>query len=578
MSKPWGKRKTATPSNDASRTDDSVPTLEPLATAADIGGQGAQSSSSRGSKAWNSKRAKLTTAHTATPAVEPPAPAEPSHLRGVLKSHFLGNKMSGKDAATVAAAALHDGAHGTEDWAKAAQSLKNAARDLLKVCLRGCEVPTLYFAPVRLKDPSTGLPVTQQLPFILPHEALAAIIAKASAEEKARWLHHETRQQDIQKFCDQYGRDPACTYGLGLHGDGVPFAAKMRDSIEQFSWSFASDCTSPRTLSCVAPKSCCDGRNTYEDILGIFKRSLDVMSTGCYQAARLDGSAWARPQDSQRAKLVGPLGCSGCLVELRGDWQWYSSVFAFPSWANTSMCWCCEATQQGATSFRDTGSTAAWRSKRMTAEQFLEQQRRQGVAPSIIFSAPCVSVRYVKVDWLHCVDLGVSQTILGNALWETCSHLPGTSMSTKVAQLWLRMKAWYKQTEPSSEFQQLTETMLRQPGKGPRLRGKAGECRYLVPFVLQLTWEFAHKSRHAAVVHEVVAHLNQLYRYLDIKPFPAAGAAQECQTMCNKMVALHLEAQELGRDKHWPLKPKLHMLQELLEFDCMMHGQSPRFF
>ena len=44
------------------------------------------------------------------------------------------------------------------------------------------------------------------------------------------------------------------------------------------------------------------------------------------------------------------------------------------------------------------------------------------------------------------------------------------------------------------------------------------------------------------------------------------------------MVALHLEAQELGRDKHWLLKPKLHMLQESLEFDCMMHGQSPRLF
>ncbi len=35
---------------------------------------------------------------------------------------------------------------------------------------------------------------------------------------------------------------------LGLHGDGVPFAAKTRDSLEQLSWSLAADPAAPRIL------------------------------------------------------------------------------------------------------------------------------------------------------------------------------------------------------------------------------------------------------------------------------------------------------------------------------------------
>jgi hypothetical protein len=63
-----------------------------------------------------------------------------------------------------------------------------------------------------------------------------------------------------------------------------------------------------------------------------------------------------------------------------------------------------------------------------------------------------------------------------------------------------------------------------------------------------------------------------------MQPYPAEDAAKECQLMCDKLVALRLEAEAKGKEKHWKLKPKLHMLQELLEYDCLKTKQSPRLF
>jgi hypothetical protein len=64
--------------------------------------------------------------------------------------------------------------------------------------------------------------------------------------------------------------------------------------------------------------------------------------------------------------------------------------------------------------------------------------------------------------------------------------------------------------------------------------------------------------------------------YLDALPFPAELAAAECQLFCDKYLALNLEAEARGRPKHWKMKPKFHLIQELLQYDCLRTQQSPR--
>ena len=42
----------------------------------------------------------------------------------------------------------------------------------------------------------------------------------------------------------------------------------------------------------------------------------------------------------------------------------------------------------------------------------------QGIQACCIFDLPGVTLEMVCIDVLHCLDLGVSQDILGNILWE----------------------------------------------------------------------------------------------------------------------------------------------------------------
>ena len=247
-----------------------------------------------------------------------------------MKDKFISNKWSAKEAVSVAAMAQAAGAQGGEQFAKV-DHLKNAARDLLRSCLKGCTVPELHYFKCRVKN-KDGAVVVVDLPCLPPHEVLPLILEKSTPKQRRAWRNHPTRSADVQRFCTEFGAPVDNTYPLGLHGDGVPFKAKMADSIEQFSWSFCSDPTSPRTLFCVIPKSFCAGRDTYEDILGEFANSMKALATGDQCA---------------------------CLIELRGDWAYYNTVFGFPTWNSTRMCWKCAATQQGHCSYKDTGENSA---------------------------------------------------------------------------------------------------------------------------------------------------------------------------------------------------------------------------
>lgn len=498
-------------------------------------------------------------------------------LPNVIKNNFLKNKWSAKDAIEVAQAAQTDNCTTVGAFAKYKNGSNNA-RNMLKTCLKECTCPAPYYAMVRTKDPHSGEPLQVELPFLLPHEMLPYILSKADSEQLDAWRRHPARHADVQSFCREWNCDENLTYPIGFHGDGVPFQAKMTDSLEQFSWSFCADPGSTRYLFSAIPKSCLLGRETFEDMLTIFVQSLHVLATNTYPNKRLNGEDWSLPNDSARSRLHGPLGCNACLLELRGDWAYYNAVFAFPSWQSTRMCWKCCASHLGELSYLDPSVDAAWRFRRLSDEQFLELQRRTGITPSVIFSAPGCKLSYVKIDWLHTMDLGVCQTILGNVLWECLPFLNGDNQKDRMKSLWLLITEYYSTANPSTRFQKMTFEMIKLSGKGPKLRGKAAETRHLVPFVQQLAAAHAHRSKHCSAVNDLMQLLANLYQHIQTEPYPAQQAAADCVKMCEILLALHLEAVSLGRDKHWKRKPKLHLLQELLEYDCVQSQQSPKTF
>ena len=64
-----------------------------------------------------------------------------------------------------------------------------------------------------------------------------------------------------------------------------------------------------------------------------------------------------------------------------------------------------------------------------------------GITPSPLFQAPGFTLLMVAIDVLHALDLGVTQDMLGNLLWESLDvlFLKGKNKAGKLNLLWLRI-------------------------------------------------------------------------------------------------------------------------------------------
>ena len=102
----------------------------------------------------------------------------------------------------------------------------------------------------------------------------------------------------------------------------------------------------------------------------------------------------------------------------------------------------------------------------------------RGHTVSPLFGIPYFKVELISIDWLHCMDLGVSQVFLGS-LFNLCMTKFSGGEQDKCRELWRRMQLYYKKTQVENQLQTLKPSMMK--GKNhPKLRGKAGEARSLV--------------------------------------------------------------------------------------------------
>ena len=218
-----------------------------------------------------------------------------------------------------------------------------------------------------------------------------------------------------------------------------------------------------------------------------------------------------------------------------------------------------------------------WRSTRYKPGEFETILRQLGKISSL-FKSPGLSMKHFMVDWLHAMDIGVSQTILGNVLWESLDMLfPGISKKLQVTELWKKLRAWYKDNKPPAQFDALTIEMLKLPGKGPKLRSKAAECRYLLPFGVLVARECNDGSQHRVAVCGAMESLFNLAVTMSTDPYNSDQAVLQSRRVGLLLVSLETEATAQGDELSWRVKPKLHMMQELIEYLGPELG-SARFF
>jgi hypothetical protein len=132
------------------------------------------------------------------------------------------------------------------------------------------------------------------------------------------------------------------------------------------------------------------------------------------------------------------------------------------------------------------------------------------------------------------------------------------------------MREYYRAKKPASQLQQLTVEMLKAPGKPAKLRSKAAECRYLIPFGVQVANEHRDGTPYRETVFHVINYLGEIQKLLTQQPFPQGQCAEYSRKLCLLYTALW---DHCGRGHYWKIKPKLHLFQELMEFS---NAGSPR--
>jgi hypothetical protein len=181
------------------------------------------------------------------------------------------------------------------------------------------------------------------------------------------------------------------------------------------------------------------------------------------------------------------------------------------------------------------------------------------------------------IDWLRTDDLGVVADALGQPFDEIIELLLGANRKERVNSLWQRARAFYREVRPPSELQALTPEMVKAPGQPAKLRAKAAQCRYLLPFGAALAKEFSGGSEHRATVSNLMQYLLEVTMCMSTEPYDASRAATACRRFCLLYSALEKEALQNNNLSSWRCKPKLHLFQELIEYTSPEAG-SPSLF
>lgn len=509
-------------------------------------------------------------------------------LNDVMADMFLSNKLSGKDVSRLASASFAEGNHLSMSLAKVGawgSQPKNFARDVMHQLLKNVDMPQLFWWKVTLWDQEKAAKDTVAFPFLLPHEMVNSFVSKHTFQKFAleSTVQHEAFKLHAE-LCSKAKLALAKTLALGLHGDGVPFT--KTDSLEMLTFNFLALPKADRIpITGVSKKHLCKcgckGQCTWRDIFSVIKWSLMCLMTGVVLNFLPDGSPW--PGDGLRELRPGfKLLCHGLLEQVRGDWPFLRTMFNFPAWNSERICWKCKACRsEGPSCYKEVQAEAMWRQQRQNHSHYIAETLSKQVVLNPLFDLPYFTVALVVLDWLHIVDLGVTQDMVGNFFYECISFLlPGSTQAERLKKLWKDLKEWYNESKPPSRLDNLTLEMIKGKDKlKPKLRSKAAEARYLVPFASMYSEKFRSRNDHCTVIADAFWHLLQLQLFVSkVFPWDAAKAAEHCRKLCILFKSLEAEAAAKGRSNCWNLKPKVHLLQEMIEFDAPAAGNPADYW
>ena len=298
------------------------------------------------------------------------------------------------------------------------------------------------------------------------------------------------------------------TVPLGLHGDGGSFS--KQDSLYVFTFNSllgAGESASKRFVMTIIKKSEL-AAGTIDNMMDILGWSFNIALTGLTPVVSYEGEEIDNP-----CFLAGKW--KGSLIQIRGDWEFYTSIFRFPAWNRAdSMCWMCKAAGFGDLSFTSCGSDAAWRRTMQTHESWIAELEAEGKElPALMQRVVGLRLESVMVDILHTVDLGIGAHIIGNIFWACVQQRvwAGSTQAARVEGLQAAVAKHYKDTKEKDRLRgEIKVEHLRTSAGWPKLKGKAAPIRHLAKFALSLA------QQHLGIrVRAIAQLLVQFYEVID---------------------------------------------------------------
>ena len=514
-----------------------------------------------------------------------------------LKQSWASGKTSAREVQHLAETAMRQGAVGLDRVASAGNfgaNPSNCHRALVNAFGYPQGAPAFDFINIPGKN---GL-ITQ--PFLMPHKFFASLYH----ERREIFMRHLCGPLDgIKEYWDNVKHteffrghpliaDLHHTLPIGLHGDAGAFT--KHDSLMVISWNgiLANDVHGKvKRLVFTFVRKRDYTPQTLDRIWEIFAWSVNQMARGEYALKDWDGRGMPPRMDR---RLAGPF--TGVLTHVRGDWQFYVEVFKFPQWNGAlRMCWRCRASSTiKALAFTDCREQAGWHDTRFADRSYRAHMEALSLPlPVLLALVVGLTLSCITIDCLHALDLGVSSHIIANTFWTTILRQVWgkTNQDDSTAELEKDLKSWSKTEKIGSRIQgTLTKERIRATTDTgyPKLKAKGAQTRHLAPYSLALAkrWQrvaHAHSTpeerdhaTHDALVVGVNQLLVDLYQTMMTSGrFFSGEALQRIRTIGFQLpimyMRLYSSAHKLGV-KMWKLTPKLHMIQELLIYQCVEWG------
>lgn len=491
-------------------------------------------------------------------------------LRANLSDLYLSNAVSAQRVGSIMSDAKEARAEHLDDLVKIINksSAKNLSRNLTSKLKRGSAWPKPYYFKCRFLDLKTKKTISRWIPIMLPHEVCQCLATRADSLDAfmdQTGLSSATRRH-MATACAELNLNPAeKILATGLWLDGVPMNYDRSQSVDVFTLNFPGLTEKWSTLRiplCAVTHKHVLKHHTYDDIFAVISWSYSHLFAGTHPVTRHDGSRWQSHDNSRKKPSGKPMVLKGLLAEMRGDWKMFKESFRFPQHNELQgCCWMCDVTPAN---FRDVGAEAAWRTNRLGHWQCLSRILRQGHAISTIFGCPGFKTTCCLPDWLHVVDQGCAADFLGCLFTHLLTKMPGQNKAAQCAQLFGEIQAFYAREKVASRLDNLTPTMICKAKSTPKLRAKGAEARALIPFANEAAIKFLDAAKPAEqAMLQAAQHLTNCYDCLSADHWNPEVMKQNSRKFALLVVAL-----EKFNPLVWRVKPKLHLMQELVEMLC----------